>query len=193
MTQRHKKIDVDSFRHINRIIKTAVAEGNYNASKIAAAVGTGVSTIRDIRRAKTWPAFERAKAARNEARRPTGEATKAPVTAINGIQNSAPLPKARPVKLPASDNPPSEEGGRDLAKKLEERKTLIGRTEFTDEVHILHERANIHFIILSAIVDSWIFRVFVMSRRKQVERALRIAARDKAEAAVRLVKAQETR
>lgn len=56
-----KRINKIKFLSINRDIKEALASGTYKTQAIADKHGIGVSTVRSIKRAKTWPAFVTAK------------------------------------------------------------------------------------------------------------------------------------
>lgn len=68
MQTRSAKIDRKTFHKINRDIKTAMAGKTYNAETIGLKHGVSPESVRAIRRAKTWPQWERDKAEKNRRR-----------------------------------------------------------------------------------------------------------------------------
>jgi hypothetical protein len=63
------RIDRKKFLEIKRLVDGTEAIGRYNAEAIARETGVGVTTVRQIRRAKTWPGYQRLNARYHEARK----------------------------------------------------------------------------------------------------------------------------
>lgn len=100
-------IDRKKFLEIKNLIAKCIAHGDYNAEVIAKKAGVGATTVRAVRRAGSFPKYQKLNQARTSARKSETQVLPAG-TALVAADSVAPMTPSKPehtafVQIPKND------------------------------------------------------------------------------------------
>lgn len=135
-----KRITSKSFHAINRTIKEQVAAGKYTAEKVAKLHNVGVSTVRAIKAAKTWPGYQRSKAHNLQKRGTQVNPTKSIAIKPNDEGWTKASAERSDLKVTTPTPKPVE---KQLSMDLEKLDNTMPRSEVEDALRHVHERIDV--------------------------------------------------